>query len=268
MRKLTTFRCLALSILFWGSLTTMNGQIDSVIVLATHEIGEPTDIVKVKIKVVDFESMLNTQFTLRYDTAIVAFSSVGDYGIFNINDQNFGIPEGPFPTPKGIISFLWIADNIITGHSLADSTVLFSVSFEVIGEPCDVSDIIFADEPTDIEFGNLQGEMPFIAYNGLVSVGDCTATEEVVTEDFIFYPISPNPIQEEAFVRFSLRQSAQISLVVHDQSGKLVFRDKRFFGNGSQVVSLKKEVFPASGTYFVSLTTENAQAVQKLIVVR
>ncbi|MBK7334792.1 MAG: T9SS type A sorting domain-containing protein [Saprospirales bacterium] len=267
MRKLTSLRSLTLVALLWGSISNLNGQA-LVTALGTHVTGDPAEVVKVEIKVVDFESMLNSQFTLRYDTAILNFSAVGDFGIFNINSQNFGIPNGPFPTPKGVISFLWIADNIITGQSLPDSTVLFTVSFEIIGTAGQVCPIQFSGDPTDVEFGNLGGEMPYAVYDGSVTVAGGVATEEIVTEDFTFFPISPNPIQEEARISFSLSKASKVQLNIHDSSGKSIYRDSKYYGGGMQAITLKKEVFPAPGAYFVSITTERAQAVQKLIVVR
>lgn len=267
MRKLTTLVrssfLIVLSFLCW---TTLRGQ--EVSVFATHEAANPGQIVKVKVKVSDFDTMLSSQFTLRYDTAIVEYSAIGDFGIFNITDQNFGVPTGAFPSPKGIITFLWVADNIISGHSMPDSSTLFSISFKVTGADGQVSPIQFSDDPTVIEFGNLGGEIDYMAFNGSVTVGDPSSAKEVATEDFIFEPISPNPTQGEANVRFKLLYASKTTISIHNAAGEEIHRRTQRFGNGQQNLTLEKNLFPAPGVYYISLTTENAQAVQKLIVLQ
>ena len=265
MRKLTSLRSFALVLLLWCSVATTYGQVT---VYSPPIIGDPGQVVKVQAKVVNFTSMLNAQFTIRYDSLILKYTGIGDFGIFNINNQNFGVPAGPFPTPNGVVSFLWIADNIITGQSLADSSALFSVSFEVIGTAGQVSPIQFSDDPTDLEFGDLSGEIIYNAYNGSVTVSGGSATEEVVTKDFVFYPVSPNPVREGAQIHFSLEHSSQTTLNIFDISGRVIYQDAQFFGSGAQAFILPEEVFPVSGTYYAQLTTEHAQGVQKLVVVR
>jgi hypothetical protein len=267
MRKLTTlYKSLFLIVLSLIGWTTLRGQ--EVTVFATHEYGDPGQIVKVKVKVSDFDTMLSTQFTLLYDTAIVEYSAIGDFGIFNITNQNFGVPEGAFPSPKGIITFLWVADNIISGHSMPDSSTLFSISFKITGVDGQISPVEFSDNPTVIEFGNLGGEIDYLAYNGSVTVGEPSSTKEVETEDFIFEPISPNPTQGEANVRFKLLHASKTTMIIHNAAGEEIHRRTQRFGNGLQSLTLGKDLFPAPGVYYISLTTENAQAVQKLIVLQ
>lgn len=267
MRKLTTFyKSLFLIVLSLTCWTTLRGQ--EVTVFATHEHGDPGQIVKVKVKVSDFDTMLSTQFTLRYDTAIVEYSAVGDFGIFNITDQNFGVPQGPFPSPKGIITFLWVADNILSGQSMPDSSTLFSISFKITGADGQVSPVEFSDVPTVIEFGNLSGEIDYLAYDGSVTVGDPSSTKEIATEDFIFAPISPNPTQGEAHVQFNLKHPSKTIISIHNAAGNKIHQRTQRFGNGPQDLTLEKDLFPAPGVYYISLTTENAQAVQKLIVLQ
>ena len=266
MRKLAMLRSVALAAVFSLLFSAVQGQ--QVTVMASQETGDPDEVVKVEVKVADFDAMVSSQFSLLYDTLIVEYAGIGDFGIFNINSQNFGVPEGPFPSPKGIITFLWIADNIITGQTLADSTVLFSISFKITGTAGQTTPIHFSDEPTDLEFGNTGGEIPYTVFDGAVTVAGGSAVEEIKTRDFTFLPIVPNPVQDDAIIRFSLRKSSQVSLRISDQGGMTVYQLSDFFGSGLQTVSVKKNIFPVSGTYFATITTGNAQAVQKLAVIR
>lgn len=266
MRKLTTLSrslfLIVLSLFFW---TTLRGQVT---VFATHEYGDPGQTVKVEVKVSDFDTMLSTQFTLRYDTTILQYSSVGDFGIFNITSQNFGVPQGAFPSPKGIITFLWVADNIVSGHSMPDSSTLFAVNFKITGADGQVSQIEFSDEPTIIEFGNLSGEIGYLAFDGSVTVGEPSSAVEIATEDFIFAPVSPNPTRGEALVRFNLAYPSNTLIQIYNTAGQTIHQRAQRFGKGQQELTIAKDLFPAPGVYYISLKTENAQAVQKLIVLQ
>ena len=267
MRKLTFLRSLAIVVLlFFLSYAASSGQVT---VFSPHVIGDTDQTVKVEVKVMNFASMLNTQFTLQFDSLILEFLGVGDYGIFNINPQSFGIPQGAFPTPNGIVTFAWIADNVITGQTLADSSVLFTVEFKIIGSNGEVSPIHFSDDPTYLEFGDTSGmAISYVAYDGSVTVSGTSDVEEIITEDFIFYPIFPNPARADAQLRFRLERASQTSIRIFDMAGSEIYQRSDSWGRGIQSLVLPKELFPAAGTYFAHLTTEHAQAVQKLIVLR
>ena len=267
MRKLTSLQSWIFVVLLWSSFISLSyGQVT---LYSPHVVGDPNQSVAVDVKVVDFDNMVAAQFTLQYDTLILNFGSVGNFGIFNISNQNIGIPQGPFPTPNGIVTFAWIADNLITGQSMADSSVLFTVNFQVIGSSGQVSPIHFSDAWTDLEFGDTSDvAIAHNLYDGSVTVSGGSAVEEIVTEDFTFFPVSPNPVADAAQIRFRLERSSQITLSIFDISGNRIYQEAKFYGSGTQSLTLSKEVFPAAGAYFARLTTENAQAVQKLVVAR
>jgi len=267
MRKLYTLRSWFLAAFVFIGFLPAQGQ-HQVSVFATQETGDPGEIVKVGIKVAEFDSMVSAQFSLLYDTMVVEYSAIGDFGIFNITNENFGVPNGPFPSQKGVITFLWIADNIITGQYLPDSTLLFSISFKIIGSAGQVSPVQFSEIPTELEFGDLSGEIPYTATDGSVTVAGGSATKDIVTADFVFPPVAPNPVGDEARISFSLREPSMVSLRISDHAGRTVFHVSDRFGSGPQTIRVGKEHFPVSGTYYANITTENAQAVQKLIVIR
>jgi hypothetical protein len=267
-KRIALLQRLALTLLPFFCATLLSSQVT---IYSPHITGDPDQNVKVEIKVSDFDNMVSTQFSLHYDSLVLSYVNVGDFGIFNINLQNnFGVPAGGFSTPKGIITFLWIADNIITGQSMPDSATLFSITFKIIGSSGQKSPITFTDTPTDIEFGNLGGETDYVAFNGMVTVSGGSSTEEIVTQDFTFFPLSPNPANGETVqARFFLRKSAQARLEVFDITGNLVYQETHHsLGSGMHALAIPAERYPAPGTYLVRLTTDNAQAVQQLIVVR
>ncbi|MCB9284926.1 MAG: T9SS type A sorting domain-containing protein [Lewinellaceae bacterium] len=265
MRKLTSLQSWVLVVLLWSSIaSSSNGQVT---LYSPHIVADHDQTVGVDIKVADFDNMVAAQFTIEYDSLVLDFNSVGNFGIFNISNQNIGIPLGPFPTPKGIITFAWIADNLITGQSMADSSVLFTATFKVIGSSGQTSPIHFSDSWTDLEFGDTSDvAIPHTLYDGSVTVSGGTAVEEIVTEDFIFYPVSPNPVADVAEIRFQLQRASQTTLSIYDISGNRIYQEAKFYSSGLHALTLPRDVFPVTGAYFAHLSTGNAQAVQKLIV--
>ena len=270
MRKRTSLRSLLLIVLSVSLWTTLRGQVT---LYASHEAGEPGETVTVDLRVVDFEAIVSAQFTLLYDSLLLEFVDVGDFGIFNFTNLNFGVPNGTLPTKEGVITFSWIADTIATGHTLPDSALLFSITYKLIGANGQVSPISFPLMP-DLplpppEFSNPSSmELPYQFYDGSVTIGASATSEEIVTGDFVFSPIAPNPAKEEAVVRFFLQRSSPALIEIFDMTGKPVFEHKERYGNGWQALTLRADRLPAAGTYFVRLTTDNAQAVQTLIVTR
>lgn len=221
--------------------------------------------VLVDIKVVNFTDMVTGQFTIQYDTSVLQFIQVPNAFAFPYMDQNnFGTPG---EVAKGNVTFLWVAEDIVFGEDLLDSTTWFSIRFLATGDNGQVSPIDFADAPTMIEFGDINGVVNNAQlFDGSVQVGVSGSTE-VRTAGFTFPPISPNPLVEKSFIRFALLQQAETIIKIYDRSGIVVFQHTRTLGSGPQSVEIRRSDLPAPGTYFVQLAVPGSSGVQKLVVV-
>ena len=97
-----------------------------------------------------------------------------------------------------------------------------------------------------LDFGN---------YTGLTS-------NTLVSEDMAIYP---NPAGDNATVRFTLTEEANVSIVVRDLSGKVILAtESGFSGAGTYEKAIELNNV-AQGMYTVTLTANGAQATQKLI---
>ncbi|MCB0618179.1 MAG: T9SS type A sorting domain-containing protein [Saprospiraceae bacterium] len=227
--------------------------------------GTEGSTVELDLKVENFQDMVNSQFALSFDTMILQYLEVSNFGL-TLNGENFGEP-GEGLVENGEFSFLWVADDIINGESVADQTTLFTLSFKIIGMMGDSSPVAFVDDPTPIEFGGVNGVLEHELQDGYVKVGMIDAVEEVITPHFTFYPITPNPIRESAQLRVDLPRNASIQLKIFDATGRQLHRSVTDLYAGTQIIPLPKSLFPAPGTYLIQLSSGEATASQKVLVV-
>lgn len=80
--------------------------------------------------------------------------------------------------------------------------------------------------------------------------------------------IYPNPLQSSSVAEFNLPQSGNTNIIVYDISGKkLSVVYSGFKPNGKQTVSIPKDIFPSSGTYFLQIEQNGKTKVEKFLVV-
>ncbi len=108
-------------------------------------------------------------------------------------------------------------------------------------------------------------------FDDLQVTGDEIPYEEVVTqvdEDAEYFDLYPNPVQGEATLRFSLKESGMVTLSIYSMQGKLIHqlmeayhdkRDHEFQWEGSTMDFLQ------AGAYLVELRTRTSRSVKKLV---
>ncbi len=165
MKKLIT-------LMFLGcfAATTMFGQLT---ISTSFPNPAPGATATVDFTVTGFTDIVSSQFTLNYDPAVLQYSSISYTNpAFNgLNAAAFGAPPNTSP---GTITFSWF-DNSLSGVTVADGTLMFSIDFVAIGSNGSSSAITFGNSPTPIEFSdnNFQTLPPgdFTLIDGNVPVG-------------------------------------------------------------------------------------------------
>lgn len=149
--------------------------------IASTETGNAGDLVCVDFRVTGFEDMRSSQFSVRYDPAILEFQNIIAGDVPNLSVGSFGLP-GQGAIQPGEITMSW--SYFIPGEppvTLADSSIFFTACFRIIG-PCESSSVIRFDSiPTPIEFTNDNNVAPgfniyFQPVNGRVTAGSCAPT--------------------------------------------------------------------------------------------
>ncbi len=162
MKKLIT-------LMFLGcfAATTMFGQLN---ISASFPNPAPGATTTVDFTVTGFTDIVSSQFTLNYDPAVLQYGSIS-----YTNPAFSGLSAAAFGNPNpGVITFSWF-DNSLSGVTVADGTLMFSIDFVAIGADGTNSAITFGNSPTPIEFSdnNFQTLPPgdFTLTDGNVPVG-------------------------------------------------------------------------------------------------
>lgn len=122
------------------------------------------------------------QFTLDWDPAIISFSE-----ITNIDPSLAGIGFNEDQVGNGILTGTWF-DITFVGFSLPDGATLFTVCYDVIGNPGESSPVNFIDNPTPVEIGDPNANsVPFSINNGQVNVVE-SVLDVVITQDSVSCP--------------------------------------------------------------------------------
>jgi type IX secretion system substrate protein/cohesin domain-containing protein len=101
--------------------------------------------VEVDVTLADFTDMISFQFTVGWDKTVLQIDEVT-----YINPVITDIVFGDIGNENEVLTLSWF-DNDITGKSIADDEVLFTLLFNVVGDNSTVSMLTFQDDPTPRE---------------------------------------------------------------------------------------------------------------------
>ncbi len=108
----------------------------------------------VDVQVRDFNNLLSMQYTMAWDAGLLAFTDMRNFGLPGLNAQNFGAHR----TAEGLLTFVWI-DGSLRGVTIPDGSTIFSVCFDVKGQPGQSASFSFTDKPTAFESVNVNEEL-------------------------------------------------------------------------------------------------------------
>jgi hypothetical protein len=264
MGKLIRNPFLLLSFLV-GMSTMATAQLE---VYTTSASGETGNTITVDLGVVGFTNMINAQFSLNYDPTVVQFQSVDNFGIDNINQDNLGTP--PDEVSAGDVTFLWIANDILLGETLEDSTIIFTITFQLIGDPGESTLVDITGDPTQIEFGDNTGVVQAELIPGTISIeGGMSTLQAPDNPAFQLQSLSPNPLQgETAWLTFDLKKTQITNIRIVDVTGSVVYESKQRLVAGTHRHPITQKHFPAAGTYWVQLIAGEYSAVQPIVILR
>jgi len=211
--------------------------------------------------VVDFDSISALQLRLNWDSTILVFKSVSPTDALpNLVDTvQFNLKEADE------LRLLWFPPS---AHNLADSSIIFSVEFEVIGKADSISLVSFSN--TDVQYvkDGKETSTNLIATDGSVKVMSTTPTFNVADQSTSLYQNSPNPFTDFTFVKFETQKIDDIEFQIFDLEGKMIYSQKEKYGRGLHQIRLEKNLFPSSGAYLYRIVGSGGIATKKLIVIQ
>jgi hypothetical protein len=135
--------------------------------------GNQGSQVIVAIRASGFDSIISIQGTIAFDSSVLAFVGVQNMNLPSMSNANFGTTY----VANGKLTFSWNEANL-TPISVADSSEVFGVVFQLIGAPGESSPVSITGSPTLIEVVNwAYTPIPFATRAGFVSINVPTVCE-------------------------------------------------------------------------------------------
>ncbi len=126
--------------------------------------GGTGDVVTVVFRTEGFWQITEGMGTIQWTPEVMDYVHAGDFGIPEITNGTFSL------IPSGKLIFQWSSDNI-TGNTLADGTVLFSLTFGVRGSAGESTSVAFTNGWTPLHFESAENiNLPFSSDPATVSV--------------------------------------------------------------------------------------------------
>ncbi len=125
--------------------------------------GTPGSTVCVDFTAQNFNNVVSMQYSMNWNSNILEYVEATNFGIASL--------AGSFNlTSPGNLSIVWF-DPLVSGITVPDGTVLYSLCFEIVGNNGQMSDVDISGTPTLIEVkdGNLQ-DIPLSSGSGKVTV--------------------------------------------------------------------------------------------------
>lgn len=234
------------------------------IFIPDYEVTNESNII-LPVQFLHFDSIVNFQFSLAWDSAVLDFVGITNFNLEGLSESSFNILPETVNSRK--LGCFWV-DNTTLGLSIDDSTKIFDISFDVLRDDKDSTKIIFTNDPTDIEAGNVyESVIPFKTDSSTVTFDiNPLSTEATSRRTFELLQNSPNPFAENTIIPFELRKPTIVLFEVFDVVGKRIFQKKSLFPKGMNNIELNKLQLTGPGVYEYSLTAEQKTKTKKLVL--
>ncbi|HEX2898929.1 MAG TPA: hypothetical protein VHS96_04340, partial [Bacteroidia bacterium] len=125
----------------------INGSLPQFKIFADSVQGPTATTVDCPVRANDFINLISAQGTVSWNTAVGTYNNVVFFGLPSMNISNFGTTQ----VGAGKLTFSW-NDPTLVGETVADSAILFTVRYNLVGAPGSLSPVTFENSPTPLEF--------------------------------------------------------------------------------------------------------------------
>lgn len=232
-------------------------QQDPIDLFMSNSIEATGNIGSVEIKVKNFSDIISFQASINWDPSLLAFAGVSDFGISDLNEDNFGTVDAG----KGHVRFVWEPSNA-TALTLDDSTTIFVAKFEFIANDPQEVPIGFSDTISNpsfpIEFANSSYEVLNVnTFNGSITFFDeITGLQKLYEEGISIYP---NPF--DAAINISNKEGSIEYIQILDLHGKKI---NEFFNIKDQFIKLSLSGSP-NGIYLLNIGKNGKNLTRKVV---
>jgi hypothetical protein len=225
------------------------------------------EILDLPITVTNFDSIVASQFVIRWDPSVVEFQSTSDYNLPDLDEGKFGVVNA---LDSGYIRFVWVYYTS-AGTSRSDNSSIFHIKFKVIGPinsgttiemtqipPLTFFEVVKADNTS---FNASQVNIN----NGFVAVGYQPVSFIPATNFDLKIKISPNPIIDNLHINFTLLSSEKVKICVIDNQGVIIYEKNERFPAGSNGMEIASYIFSKKDIYFLIIQVNQFSHIETLL---
>lgn len=142
----------------------------------TNAIVQQNQIIEIPLRVNQFEDIVAMQFAVEWDAEQLEFMGVQDFNpSLNLATSNFGnVNPG-----DNQLSFLWFS---ASSADLPDSSAIFSIRFQAIGDVGTQTQIGLVSDPTSLYVESIDGVLePILTDATIFITPDCSASDLMIT---------------------------------------------------------------------------------------
>jgi PKD repeat protein len=144
----------------------VNGVAPGLVIYADTVTGITGGTVDLPVRADDFILLTSAQGSLKWNTSVATYNSIASFGLPGMTLSNFGTGQ----TAAGRLTFSW-NDGTLAGVTLADSAILFTVRYNLVGAGGTFTPDSLIDIPTNLEFvDNNFAVVPFTKRHGRINV--------------------------------------------------------------------------------------------------
>ena len=216
--------------------------------------------IEVPVKVRNFTSIEAMQFTFDWDDSVLKFIEITDITFPNLPIESFGPSE-----IQSFVNLVWLAPSNEPQYSVPDGSTVFTILFEVIGEPEAKSDLMFPGQPVanlvilDYEEIDLENQAGMFMVKGPVSSDQVDSIVEQVSS-------TPNPFKEKTLIQFILKEKVDgLKMTIYNATGNEVLTRTGNYPTGLNEIEITRNLLQGKGIYFFRLEAADFDFTDKLI---
>ena len=194
------------------------------------------------------ELLSGLQFTLDYTLLNLDFVNI-ESGKLNINQDNLGLRS----SDRGLVALSWNAAELV---SVDKDEVLFTIVLS--GSNKDLNQIELNSEITTAE--------AYTTGNEIMDVNLELEGSSIAAHTYELKQNTPNPFKDGTTISFTLPQSMNATISIHDITGKLVRQYQNSFSAGLNSIELSRSDLNTSGILYYTLKTDNYSATKRMVI--
>jgi hypothetical protein len=223
--------------------------------------GAEGQSVIIPVKVRQFKNLISAQLAIKWDSTVVQYVGVENFGISTMTVASHFGTSGMQPDR---LKVSWI-DNSITPQSIANDNSFFNIKFKLIGKKGQSTALSFDND--FFEFLNKDAkDAKFGFINGEINVTQSIAAGDTPFSGGIAATPSPNPFRDETAIKLELADNQDITLNIFDLTGKTIYSQTSQYEVGTQFVRINKNNIQEAGTYFYRLETSNGESISGKLI--